>query len=376
MKPLLLLVSCSIMIPEGSPSQQPRVATVELMAPPNQTGLSGVSWLGIEPSGGIVVRHSGPEPLRRFDSRGNALRSVAIEKAAEIAGIGWVSDRLWVWQRGAQAAELFDFAGKSAGSMAVPTTLLLPTGEQGPFASGVVAPVPLGLTPSGGAVFQALVLGNRPVPAEWQQPTGVRVGIFRARSDGVVQYLVAWAAPSSECALRVPGAQALAPFCNRARTLVSGDGSRTASVAAILSGPDSGTVRVLVQVESGDTVYERKYVATLRAVTTADADSAAESLVQAVGPTGSTELIRAIRAYRPVFYPPASSALFAADGSLWIGSHPTGASREWTVLSADGTTLTRALLPSDLTLWAVRGTTAWATRLAKNGGASLIKLRL
>lgn len=370
------IMLCFLCFGAHAQAQEPLVATVETEIPASANSLRAITWLGIDRTGTLVVRHSGSEPVRRFDAKGRILPPVAIPKGGDIQGVGWLGERLWVWQRGAPSAALYASTGKQEGTASVPNALLLPNGELGPFATGIVGPVPLGFSANGVVLVQALLLANRQGPTEWKQPPGVRSGIFRAREDGVVEGLVAWATPSTVCGIRVPGAQAAAPFCSRPRVLIAPDGSRIASIVAEVTGPDSGWVSVAVTNSRGDSVYSKRMQVALRAVSQAEADSAASALVESIGPMASTDLVRAIHEYRPTVHPPIAMAVFAPDGALWLGGPADRTARHWTVLSPNGATASRYLTPPDLTIWAIRDDIAWATRPGKSGEVALVKLRL
>jgi len=165
------------------------------------------------------------------------------------------------------------------------------------------------------------------------------------------------------------------PFFARSYRIISADGRRIAIVAPGTTEADSGTFRVTMLNENGDTVFRRRYPQPAVRVNKASVDSVLSRTRGIVGI--SAEQVRAKLARNvPAFRSFLTDAFVGTDHSTWIVRRPvldTARARDALVLDDRGEPLATVRMPDGITPMVVDRAHLWGADRAKN---ALVRLKL
>ena len=134
------------------------------------------------------------------------------------------------------------------------------------------------------------------------------------------------------------------PFAPRTLWDASSDGSRIVIVSQSVHGADSATYRVTAIGEKGDTIFSKRYPATLLAVSKKSVDSAL-ARVRGGGSFSVDELRGLVARQIPPVFPPVENLIVGADQTIWLELHSGGADRQWLSLDPTGTPIGVASVP-------------------------------
>lgn len=165
------------------------------------------------------------------------------------------------------------------------------------------------------------------------------------------------------------------PFFARSYRIISADGRRIAIVAPGTTEADSGTFRVTMLNENGDTVYSRRYPQPAVRLNKASVDSV---LSQTRGIFGiPAEQVRSKLATRvPTFRSFLTDAFVGTDHSTWIvlrSALDTARARDALVLDDRGDPLATVRMPDGITPMVVDRAHLWGVDRATN---ALVRLKL
>ena len=165
------------------------------------------------------------------------------------------------------------------------------------------------------------------------------------------------------------------PFFARTYRIISADGRRIAIVAPGTTEADSGTFRVTMLDENGDTVYRRRYPQPAVRVNKASVDSMLSRTKAIVG-ISADEVRSKIAGKVPAFRSFITDAFVGIDHSTWIVSRSvldTARARDALVLGDRGEPLAMVRMPDGITPLVVDRAHLWGVDRARN---ALVRLKL
>ena len=165
------------------------------------------------------------------------------------------------------------------------------------------------------------------------------------------------------------------PFWTRDYRAISADGYRVALVSAGVTAADSGTVRVVMLNEKGDTIFRRRYPQPAVRVRQAAVDSIL-ARVSGFGRTSAQQVRSQLAARVPAFHSYITDAFVGSDYTTWVVQRPvsdTAKARDAVVLDTHGDAVARVALPVGITPLAVDRQHLWGIDRAAYG---IVRLKL
>jgi hypothetical protein len=281
-----------------------------------------------------------------------------------VSRIGWTGAQLWVSDRGYDQVALINDQGAVAKSLELPAFArpLLSERKKYPVLTSMD---PLARYNDGSMLVRPIDKANL---FETPDFDSTATSLLRVSNGGIIQGITATIPPDESVPFAVSGTTERRPVPMQPRTVwnISPDGMRLVFIATALTGPDSGTFRVVSLNERGDTVYAKRFPFTAMPVSQQQKDSA---LARVPGVRGvAIQQVRfVLGAKMPKQFPPVVSALVGRDHATWIALRaPAGdtVTRPWLVLDARGDAVGIVRAPRRTTMLAVNRTHAWGVRLA------------
>jgi|GEM_PF-3492673 len=165
------------------------------------------------------------------------------------------------------------------------------------------------------------------------------------------------------------------PFRARDYRAISADGYRVALVSPGVTLADSGTVRVVMLNEKGDTIFRRRYPQPAVRVQQAAVDSIL-ARVAGFGSTTAQQVRSRLAARVPAFRSYVTDAFVGNDYTTWVVQRPvndTATARDAVVLDAHGDAVALVALPVGITPLAVDRQHLWGINRAAYG---IVRLKL
>lgn len=165
------------------------------------------------------------------------------------------------------------------------------------------------------------------------------------------------------------------PFWTRDYRAISADGYRVALVSPGVTLADSGTVRVVMLNEKGDTIFRRRYPQPAVRVQQAAVDSIL-ARVAGFGSTTAQQVRSRLAARVPAFRSYITDAFVGNDYTTWVVQRPvndTAKARDAVVLDAHGDAVALVALPVGITPLAVDRQHLWGIDRAAYG---IVRLKL
>ena len=165
------------------------------------------------------------------------------------------------------------------------------------------------------------------------------------------------------------------PFHARDHRAISADGFRVALVSPGITTADSGTVRVVMLNDKGDTIFQRRYPQPAVRVRQAAVDSML-ARVNGFGPNSAQQVRSQLAARVPAFRSYITDAFVGNDYTTWVVQRPvldTAKAREALVLDPLGDPVAVVALPVDITPNAVDRQHLWGIDRA---GYGIVRLKL
>ncbi|MEO5799482.1 MAG: hypothetical protein ABIZ70_00550 [Gemmatimonadales bacterium] len=362
-----------------TPPVKPAVVDLEINGAANH--LFGIGWIGARPDRSIAVVQFQNAVLRYFDPNGRSGDEVRIapEANARLNAAGTFGDSIWINDASVPQLTLVSPTHKIARRLSTAVAIVLPSGDESPFAPplGMVAPRPVGISPGGGFLLLAPRIPARASPSELHQPPNAYAALAQVASNGVLKRVVSWMQQNPGCNARSGTWTVSLPLCVQPQTAVSSDGRLVATVEAAVTGADSGTFQATVVNVRGDTVYSRRNRFAVRPVSQREADSAIARTTASFRRTSNYAVVNAIEAaFHPTLHPPFESLLLADDGSVWLELSGEGIAMPWLVLTAAGEVSRIVALPAGLRLRTISGSVLWATRRDGPNEESILRLHV
>ena len=344
-------------------------------------GGGSIGTLSVGPDGRMILTpKNGLGEIYAFDARGKSLnwRIPVGDRDGEIGWIsrvGWVGNALWLSDPRYGQVVLINEKGHVVRTTENPSWLHPRWAERRKYPLFAAMDVMALYADS-----SMLVLPMRPRSVLDTPEFDRSLTYFlRINADGAIQRTVAKYDPG-EGRLTFKGDgrsehTTHVPFFARSYRIISADGRRIAIVAPGTTEADSGTFRVTMLNENGDTVFRRRYPQPAVRVNKASVDSVLSRTRGIVGI--SAEQVRAKLARNvPAFRSFLTDAFVGTDHSTWIVLRPvldTARARDALVLDDRGEPLATVRMPDGITPMVVDRAHLWGVERAKN---ALVRFKL
>ena len=316
-------------------------------------------------SGDIVVSPIESQGvIRWFNASGGALEFKAPVNYRNDADVRWVSRIGWSGSTliaidpGFRQIALFDRAGKVTKSVEYPAMIRPAWSDRHkyPLFSRYDA---LALYPNG----ELLVRPAEPKELMSTKDYDSTFSYFmRASENGSILRIIGRVPRNEGILERRSGSSrwvSRVPFFPRTMTDVSPDGSRILLVSQAVKGADSGSYRVVVLGEKGDTLLSKRFPVALTAISKKSVDSAVARVSGGMRDYSVEQLRGFVAKEIPPVYPPVEGALLGADKTIWIQLRSPSADRRWLALDSNGTALGVVLVAKSFVAKAATRTTLW-----------------
>lgn len=321
----------------------------------------------------IIMPRSLYGGMHGFDAKGQSLgwKLPLGGPDSEIGSVqrtGWMGDVLWIADQRFGQLVLVSPSGKVVRTIEFPSWVHPRWAERRKYPL-FAAMEPLALYPDS----SMLVMPMRPRPVlDTPGFDRSRMTLLRINTGGAILRTVATydIKEGRTIALKdEKGAEfsVAVPFAARRWHVVSPDGQRIALVTPGLTEADSGTFRVTMLDDKGDTVYQRRYPQPAVRVSKFAVDSALARTVASHG-MPATQIRPVIARSIPAFRSFLTDVFVGLDRSAWVVLHPTADSartRDALVLDEHGTPVATVQIPAGLAPLVVDREHLWAVDRAK-----------
>lgn len=340
-------------------------ATPDLRIDGYEYNLAPVNWMGVSPTGTIVVMQPMDGAIRFFDERGALLGELGRKGGGpgefeRMVRGGWQGDSLWVSDTQLHRLTMISPADLAFRVASSPTRLRNSVNDEGAFVGA--APVPYAVY----ADDTLLMAGS----------SGDEYRLFRVTPDGQV-LSPPMRIPTSNHGFSYSVGTATVyrhiPFAPRVFWGVSPNGDRIATVVQDSSRND----RIIVTAidSSGREVFVRAIDLTGRPIPENVRDSALDALA-ARPPPPPAHVRTTVRKRTPHTYPLVSAIVVGSDRRTWIALGGIGKVREWLVLDANGGTLRPVSLPVRAVIHVAGPHAVWTTEKDELGVQSIVRYTL
>lgn len=288
----------------------------------------------------IVSPQEAQGAIRWFDASGRALpfkAAVGFAKDPDIRWVtrmGWSGSTLVAIDPGFRQIALLDRAGKVTKSLEYPSVIRPSWADRHKYPIFTRYET-YALYPNGEWLVRAAEAKTFMSTAEYDSSYTY---FMRTNENGSIQRTIA-RVPKNEGLIDKRMGQSRfmyrVPFVPRTLWDVSADGSRLVIVTQGVRGADSATYRATVLGENGDTIFSKKYSATLSAVSKKSVDSALARIRG--GRDLPVEDLRAFVAKQiPPVFPPVDNLIVGVDKTIWLELHSGAADRQWLAIDPAG----------------------------------------
>jgi hypothetical protein len=303
------------------------VITPERRFDGNAVQLAQLGWIATLGNAGVAIQDPQLRTIFFFDSAGRALGNFGRRgngpgefAAARNIG-GTIADSLWVYD--ANRAAVIVVGPQRAlvreQRIVVDTTAATPT----PILANVVARYS-----NGDLLLHLAPAAQRVMP----RAPATRDRLVRITSDFRIVRVVA-SLPVDPWAVH----GVTPPFSPVPLYSVARNGSRIAIVTTTIERENTGTFRITVINNQGDTVYSRSYPVTLTRIPSSVLDQRRPTLAGLQAIYGSDNGRLAFGAMRvPPVYPPVREAHIGNDGSVWLNMRTAADSWNWMLVDPAG----------------------------------------
>jgi len=315
------------------------------------------------PSGAIIVSPESQGAIRWFDANGHSLPFKAVVGFAKDPDIRTVTRLAWsgstpiVVDPAFQQVALLDRTGKVTKSLEMPSMVRPSWSDRHkyPIFSRFET---FAVYPNGDWLVRAAEAKTFMATPDYDSSYTY---FMRTDENGSIQRSLARVPKTDGVIDRRSGQSRFVyrvPFAPRTLWDVSSDGSRIAIVSQAVRGADSATYRVTVIGEKGDTVFSKKFPATLIAVSKKSVDSA---LARVRGSRDfAVEQLRGVVGKEiPPMFPPVDNLIIGADKTIWLELHSAGADRQWLAIDPAGGPIGVASVPRTFVARAADRTHLW-----------------
>lgn len=295
-----------------------------------------------------------------------------------IAAAGWIGDTLWVSDPKGRKIVRFSSSGRMLSATDWPVRLVLANGGDAPFAqaSMLTPPRAIGLAGDGSMLLSVYLPDGASVPSAWHRPPGSSTAIVRVSGKGQLQNVIGWTPASPEsCTASFGAGSVLDPLCPIPRSAVAADGTLVVYTIPNVTGPDSGTVRVVAIGNRGDTVFSARVPFSQVELSAQSRDSIVRATLARMGaPVPSLDA--ALRSVVSKMLPPVYSVFVGVDHSIWVQQAPDADTRRWTILDDHGRLWAQLTVPSRIRILTADLNTVWATDTNQAGFSSILRYKL
>jgi len=340
---------------------QPRTLLVEragaIEAASNH--LTHVGWLGISPGNDIIVTQPVDQSIRVFDASGKP--KVAAGRGGDGPGeyralsqAGWKGDTVWVFDNRLARVTLLTPQLTVARTVPFSFVLTLANGEtingNSTNVNGsaqTIFPSLVGMNADGTYSFEPSFSQSVTFPENWNRPPRTSNAYVRANPIGAVTRLLAWTPPSPPC-------DNLPSLCPRIVKAISPNGSRIAIAEPTVEGTDSGTFRLTLISQRGDTVFSRRVPYDGLLVSQAYVDSSLRVISARNGTPPKKPAVTVM--------PPLAAAFVADDGTTWLAEATNGDQRVWLQVDNNGQLTAKVTLPAAAVIRAASAGRIWTVQ--------------
>jgi len=331
------------------------------------------------PSGEIVVAPQEAQgTLRWFDANGRALPfkvPITYGRDSDIRSVtrlGWSGSTLFAIDPGFRQIAVFDRGGKVTKSFEYPSMIRPGWSDRHKYPLFSRYDL-LALYPNGDLLARPAEPKELMSTKEYDSTFSY---FMRTNENGSIQRILG-RVPRNEGVLerRSGGSRWIyrVPFFPRTMWDIAPDGSRIAMVSQPLKGADSGSYRVIVIGEKGDTVLSKKFPTTLVAIPKKTVDSAVARVSGNLRDHPLDELRGLVAKEIPPVFPPVEGLILAADQTIWLQLHSTGADRQWLALDPAGNPIGVVSVPKNFVARAGDRTHLWGFEAEGDQLRSLVR---
>jgi hypothetical protein len=345
-------------------------------------GSNSIGNLSVAPDGRMVLIPKNVfGEINAFDAQGKSLNwhvpvGGGSSEIGWVSHSGWVGNDFWIADPRYQQIVLIGANGKIVKSIEYPSWLHPRWAERRKYPLFAYMDA-LAFYPDSGML--ALAMRSRTV-IDTPDYDRSRAHLLRIDAGGAIQRTVATYPPDEGRGVTFKGEgnsehTMTVPFIARSWQLISANGRRVAVVTPGATDADSGTYRVTMLNENGDTVYNRRYPQPVMRVSKPAVDS---FLAHARGIYNiPVEQVRAKLAKNiPAFRSFLTDAFLGSDNSLWVVQRPVPDSarvRDALILDERGEPVATVRIPDGITPMIVDRTHLWGAERGKN---SLVRFKV
>ena len=315
-------------------------------------------------NGSSIIADQGSQEITLFDQRGRFLRRIGRNgqgpgEFVQLRSVGLLGDTLWIIDGAERRTSFFSLDGKPLATVRT---------ELGRFITAVLRnDASLGLASANFGSGKELRDSVLPV-------------LLTSRA-GRTADTIAWAPAKNDNVVlpRSDGGFSIAKqfFSDAGLILVSPNSNAFFVVdRSVASHRDGASFSIAALALNGDTVWYRSYAYEPKTVAKSQVDSLLAAIETRFLRAGHTraEIKRAL--FIPQFYPPITSGVAGADGSLWLRREEGRDSTHYWIIDKQGRRVGQVNLPTSVTLMAAAESMVWAVRRDEFDVPTVVRYRI